>query len=149
METRMSRNLKILPIIAALIVMAVFAALLGISLVDQSQPQSFPLHQQPVLVSPGDFELYYVARTVFSVINIVLLVALISNYFNIYIKTRSEFTIGLLLFAVFFLMKEIAWSPFVVKGFGFGMFGLGPFAFLPDVFECIALSVLVYLSVKY
>jgi hypothetical protein len=33
--------------------------------------------------------------------------------------------------------------------FGFRPFGLGPFAMLPDIFTCIALSVLLYLTIKY
>jgi hypothetical protein len=37
----------------------------------------------------------------------------------------------------------------VIGAFGFGLFGLGPFALLPDLFEFVALSVLLYLSVKY
>jgi len=50
---------------------------------------------------------------------------------------------------VFFLIKDITWSPFIVRFAGFDVFGLGPFAFLPDLFELIALSVLLYLSVEY
>ena len=78
-----------------------------------------------------------------------LLIVLIFNYVSIYLKTKSEFTIGLILFSVFFLIKDITWSPFVVHFAGFDVFGLGPFAFLPDLFELIALSVLLYLSVEY
>jgi hypothetical protein len=33
--------------------------------------------------------------------------------------------------------------------FGFIAFGLGPFALLPELFEFLALIVLLYLSVKY
>jgi hypothetical protein len=29
------------------------------------------------------------------------------------------------------------------------LYGLGPFALLPDLFEFVALTVLLYLSVKY
>jgi hypothetical protein len=99
--------------------------------------------------SPGDFELYYTARTILSTVNIVLTVILILNYASIYLKTKSDFTLGLVLFASFFLVKDVAWSPFVIGLIGFGTFGLGPFAFLPDLFEMAALLVLFYLSVKY
>ncbi len=144
----MSRNLKILPIVAALLVMAVFGALLIISLLTQTQFGVFPFRRQ-TLPNPADLELYYLARTVFSTINIALLIVLMITYASIYRKTKSEFTIGLVLFAAFFLVKELTWSPFVIGIMGFGLYGLGPFAFLPDVFECIALSVLLYLSIKY
>jgi hypothetical protein len=54
-----------------------------------------------------------------------------------------------LIFAIVFLMKDIASNPFVIGAFGFRLYGLGPFALLPDLFEFVALTVLLYLSVKY
>jgi predicted membrane protein len=104
---------------------------------------------QPPEYIPGDIELFYIARTVLSAVNITLLVVLIVTYASIYIKTRSEFTIGLLIFATVFLMKDLASNPFVIGAFGFRLYGLGPFALLPDLFEFVALTVLLYLSVKY
>jgi hypothetical protein len=101
------------------------------------------------MVNPGDIELYYTARTILSTVNMVLTVVLIFNYVGIFLKTKSEFTLGLTLFATFFLIKDISWSPFIIGWAGFGMFGLGPFAFLPDLFEMAGLLVLFYLSVKY
>ena len=88
-------------------------------------------------------------RTVLSTVNIVLTAVLIFNYASIYSKTKSEFTLGLMLFAFMLLIKDITLSPFVIALGGFGIFGLGPFAFLPDLFEMSALLVLFYLSVKY
>ena len=99
--------------------------------------------------NPADLEFYYIARTVVSTINIALLVFLIATYVTIYSKTRSQFTIGLLIFAIIFLIKDLTESPFITGAFGFSVYGLGPFALLPDVFELAALSVLLYLSVKY
>lgn len=146
----MSRNLKLLVLLALMVALAGLAVIIAAYQFDSHQNTRpvFPFGQ-PFRLNPGDLELYYVARTVFSSINIVLLIILIINYASIYIKTKSEFTIGLMLFALFFLMKDIAWSPLVVFIAGFNVFGLGPFAFLPDLFELIALTVLLYLSVKY
>jgi len=144
----MSGNLKTVIIIAALIVIAASAALLAALAI--ANPQSFPF--RPVLPqegNPADIELFYVARTVISTINVALLIVLVINYAGIYLKTRSEFTIGLLIIAIAFLIKDLTSSPLVVGAFGFGLFGLGPFAFLPDLFELIALSALLYLSIKY
>ncbi|HEX7482470.1 MAG TPA: hypothetical protein VF350_03275, partial [Candidatus Bathyarchaeia archaeon] len=59
------------------------------------------------------------------------------------------FTVGLIIFALAFLLKDIASHPFVVGLFNFRAYGLGPFAFLPGLFELTALSVLLYLSVRY
>ncbi|MCW3999471.1 MAG: hypothetical protein NWE93_04470 [Candidatus Bathyarchaeota archaeon] len=97
----------------------------------------------------GDFEFFYLALAVISTINIALLVIVLFTYINIYHKTRSPFTVGLIIFALAFLLKDIASSPFVAGLFSFRAYGLGPFAFLPGVFEFTALSVLLYLSVKY
>jgi hypothetical protein len=146
---QMSRNLKILILLTILLAAAAVAVITASYLTDQLNQNTFPFVRRTYFPNPADLDFYYVARTIFSTINIVLLIVLIVNYVSIYIKTRSEFTIGLVLFAVFFLVKDITWSPFVVRFAGFDVFGLGPFAFLPDLFELIALSVLLYLSVEY
>ena len=146
----MSRNLKFLALLVIVLALASLAIVIA-SYQFYSQETTNPLFPfgRPFRLNPADLEFYYFARTVFSTINIVLLIVLIINYASIFIKTKSEFTVGLLLFAAFFLMKDIAWSPFVVSIAGFNVFGLGPFAFLPDLFELVALSVLLYLSIKY
>jgi len=137
-------------ILILLVVLLGLSALLAVIITSYQESQnSFFINRHFSMPNPGDFELYYTARTILSTINIVLTVILIFNYASLYHKTKSEFTIGLLLFATFFLIKDIAWSPFVIGLAGFGIFGLGPFAFLPDLFEMAALLVLFYLSVKY
>jgi hypothetical protein len=146
----MSRNLKFLVLLVLMLALASVAVIIAayqFEATTQRRPPS-PF-VQPFRLNLADLEFYYVARTVFSTINIVLLIILIINYALIYAKTKSEFTVGLILFAAFFLMKDIAWSPFIVVFAGFNVFGLGPFAFLPDLFELLALSVLLYLSIKY
>jgi len=153
----MNKNTKIwlFTVITALLAIATLAAFWATYTINQPRPSPsgsphFPFRTidiQPT--NPADIELFYIARTVFSTVNIALLIALITTYTGIYIKTRSQFTIGLLIFATAFLIKDIASSPFVIRVFGFGMSGLGPFAFLPDLFELAALSVLLYLTVKY
>lgn len=144
----MNRVQKILILLAALIGLTALLAII-ISSYQTNQGPGFPFIPRTYRLNPGDFELYYMARTILSSINIVLTVVLIFNYVSIYLKTKSEFTIGLTLFALFFLIKDIAWSPFIIGLAGFGTFGLGPFAFLPDLFEMAALLVLFYLSVRY
>ncbi len=97
----------------------------------------------------GDFEVFYLVYAIISTINIALLVIVLLTYVNIYYKTRSPFTIGLIIFALAFLLKDISAHPFVTGLFDFRAYGLGPFAFLPGLFELAALSVLLYLSVRY
>jgi hypothetical protein len=154
MENHMNRNMKIwvIAVILAVVAVAILAAIWAITVIyryEFYQP-GFPFRPlQPPGEIPGDIEFFYIARTMISAVNITLLVVLIVTYASIYVKTRSEFTIGLLIFAIVFLMKDIASNPFVIGAFGFRLFGLGPFALLPDLFEFAALSVLLYLSVKY
>jgi len=154
MENRMNRNLKtwLILVILAVIAVAILAAIWAATVIYQSEVYEphFPFRPlQPPGYIPGDIELFYIVRTVLSAINITLLVVLVVTYVSIYIKTRSQFTIGLLIFAIVFLMKDVASNPFVIGAFGFRLYGLGPFALLPDLFEFVALTVLLYLSVKY
>jgi len=145
----MNRRLKLGLIVAVLAVVAVLAT--GGSLILIQQHYTFlerrvPPPSRPL---PGDFELFYVANAIISTINIALLVILIVIYVSLYAKTRSPFTIGLVIFALVFLVRDLTSSPLVTAIYGFRAYGLGPFAFLPSLFELAALSILLYLSVKY
>ncbi len=97
----------------------------------------------------GDIELFYTIKTVFSTINMTLVIILLLTYIDIYRKTKSDFTVGLIIFSMILLLYTVASNPIMHWAFGFRAFGLGPFAMLPDLFTCIALVVLLYLSVKY
>jgi len=146
----MNRKQAIFVLLITLLVLSASAAVLMTFYQTEVQsPQQFPFGPRIYSPNPADLELYYWARTILSTINIVLISVLITSYVSIYLRTKSEFTIGLLLFATFLLIKEVAWSPFVIGVLGFGLFGLGPFAFLPDLFEMAALLVLFYLNIKY
>jgi hypothetical protein len=148
MKHDMNKNLRTLIIIATLAVVAILATLWATS---TSWLPHFPFerHMPPPYSIPGDIEFFYTAQTVVSTINVTLLVFLLLTYVNIYRKTRSEFTIGLVIFSMVFLLNALASNPLVMWAFGFRAFGLGPFALLPDLFTLVALSVLLYLSVKY
>ncbi len=96
----------------------------------------------------GDIELYYTAKTVLSTINATLLVFLLITYVDIYKKLKSEFTIGLIIFSMVLLLYALVSNPLMQSIFGFRGIGLGPFAMLPDLFTCLALVVLWYLTMK-
>ncbi|MDR0373535.1 MAG: hypothetical protein LBI79_08285 [Nitrososphaerota archaeon] len=146
----MNRKQAIFVLLIALLVLSACAAVLVALYQGEARSHpNFPFGPRVYRPNPADIELYYWARTILSTINIVLITVLIASYISIYSRTKSEFTIGLLLFASFLLIKDIAWSPFIIGALGFGIFGLGPFAFLPDLFEMAALLVLFYLNVKY
>jgi hypothetical protein len=141
---------KIAILLIVLVALTATAAVLLVEYQDSLRRSQFPFSPRQVYtINPADIELFYTVRTVFSTVNIVLIVILIVNYVSIYQKTRSEFSFGLLLFSVMLLIKDITLSPFVIAFSGFGLFGLGPFAFIPDLFEMAALLVLFYLSIKY
>ena len=148
MEKQMSYRFKVGIILTIIATVAVVTALWA--LVALHEP-TFLVRRAPPPGGfvPGDFEYFYVAFTIISTINIALLVIVLISYLGIYNKTRSPFTVGLIIFAAAFLLKDIASHPFVTGLFRFSAYGLGPFAFLPGVFELAALSVLLYLSVKY
>jgi len=149
MEKQMDKRLKIGIIFVILIVVAILAT---VWVVIQTRPQ-FPGLQQRGLPPPGvisgDFEFFYASYTILSTINIALLVILTIIYLDIYKKTRSHFTIGLVIFGLAFLMKDLTSSPLIISLFRFRAYGLGPFEFLPGLFEFFALSILLYLSVRY
>jgi len=147
MKNRMNKSMRIWLILATLIVVAILAALWA------SSTFWFPrypweLRPRPLENIPGDIEFFYTAKTVVSTVNVTLSIILLLIYINIYEKTRSEFTIGLIIFSMVFLLNALASNPFLIWVFGFRPFGLGPFALLPDLFTFVALAVLLYLSIK-
>jgi hypothetical protein len=144
----MNKRLRLGLVVAIIAAAAIFAAFWALN-INQPTFSPFQPRSPPSVGISGDFEYFYVVFTVISTINIALLVILVLIYADIYNKTRSHFTIGLVIFAVVFLMKDLFSSPFVIGLFSYRAYGLGPFAFLPGIFEFAALSVLLYLSIKY
>jgi len=149
MEPRMNRNMRTWLILVTLVVVAILAALWATSTAwfVPSPWQRRPW--EPPHEIPWDIELFYAAKAVVSAINVTLAIFLLLTYVNIYRKTRSEFTIGLIIFSAVFLLNALASNPLVIWAFGFTAIGLGPFAMLPELFTCGALMVLLYLSIKY
>jgi hypothetical protein len=151
MKHYMNKNMRTWLLLPTLIVVAILAALWATSTfwfppsLWERRARALP----PQYNIPGDIEFFYTAQTVVSTINVTLLVFLLLTYIDVYRKTRSEFTIGLIIFSMAFLLTALASNPLVIWAFGFRPFGLGPFALLPDLFTCGALIVLLYLSVKY
>jgi hypothetical protein len=149
MSIHMNKNVKIgLVITVALIAIAIIAAFWASATIPFSP--EFPERRFPPSGQIfGDFEFFYVAQTVLSTVNIALLIFLLATYIDVYRKTRSQFTFGLIIFSLVFLLRTLTANPLFMWVFGFRAFGLGPFALLPDLFEFVALSVLLYLSAKY
>jgi hypothetical protein len=148
MKRYMNKNGRIWLVLVVLIVVAIMSALWAES-TSWFPPSPFEHRLPPPRDIPGDIEFFYTAKTVVSMINATLLVFLLLTYIDIYRKTRSEFTIGLTIFSGVLLLNALASNPLVIWIFGFRPVGLGPFAFLPDLFTFGALVILLYLSVKY
>ena len=142
-------SIWLIVIVVGLIVIAGLAAIWAIWTLE-SPDYNFPFSPRPPSqLNVADLEFYYIVRAVLSTVNTALLVFLIATYAALYSKTRSEFTIGLIIFALVFLVKDVSSSPFVIDVFRFRISGLGPFALIEPLLELLALSVLLYLSVKY
>lgn len=95
-----------------------------------------------------NFEIHVSIKSAITLINIVIAVILIGMYVKIYREVRSDFTVGLIVVMFALLVYAITSNPFVQYLFTFRGFGLGPFMSIPDVFTTVALSVLLYLSLK-
>lgn len=153
-KSRMWLLLFLLPILVAVAVLAAaWAAATFWSPRVFMQPPEFPhipdWGTNRIYIVQGDLEFYYMAKTVFSTLNITVLIFLIAVYIDLYRKTRSEFTVGLIIFSAALLLYALASNPILIRAFGFRPIGLGPFALLPDLFAFAALIVLLYLSLKY
>jgi len=147
MNKRSRTRIALAILLVAMLALVAFFAAFWVTLLHLPQfPRRVP---PPAGVVPGDFELFYTAYTVVSTLNIALLVILIAIYADIYRKTRSPFTIGLVIFGVVFLVKDLTASPLLIATLGYRAFGLGVFEFLPGLFEFVALSILLYLSIRY
>lgn len=92
-----------------------------------------------------------------AVCNIIVLLFLLENFYHIYKEIRSNFTLGLLIFTVLFLIKNLVHAflvlPFIVMGDIHAIPIIGNkiviISLLPDLLELIALSIFLYLSRKY
>jgi uncharacterized membrane protein (UPF0182 family) len=151
----MNKDTKILTLITVVLVSSILAVFMSAYVINLQQFQNFlPFSRQPQFqpqITFAEIQLINIVKLIFSTINIVLLTVLVLNYVSIYLKTRSGFTVGLLIFAIAFLIKDIAANP-MLAGNRILFPGVGEFALLffilPDFLELVALLVLVYLSIK-
>jgi hypothetical protein len=153
METDMQKKPRTPLVLATLIVIAVvvIAVLATLWATSPTHFGSSPFGPPPFPPTHirGDIQLFYTLQTVVSIVNVTLSIILLLMYVNIYRKTQSEFTIGLIIFSAVLLLHAFVSIPLLHRVFGFYDFGLGPFAVLPDLFTCLALAVLLYLTFKY
>jgi predicted lysophospholipase L1 biosynthesis ABC-type transport system permease subunit len=142
----MDKNTKRWLVLAAIVLAAVLVAVYDVTTYMPSPP---PLSIRRGRITQGDIEIFYMGKSVVSTVNVALLIFLLATYIDLYRKVQSEFTIALTVFSMVLLLYALASNPIVYRIFGFHAFGLGPFAILPDIFSCIAVGILIYLSFKY
>jgi hypothetical protein len=94
------------------------------------------------------FTISFMAGIVFNSINIFLLIGLLWVYGNTYAHTKSNFMLGLIFFIGVLLIQSIFSLPILHVFFGYSTYGLGPFGFLPNLFETFALIILLLLSME-
>lgn len=92
------------------------------------------------------FPYLLLAKTALAATNAILLTILFLIYIKIYRTTKSQFSIGLIIFTVALLLYSLTSNPLIHGLAGFRLSGLGPFTMLPDLFTCIASAILLYLS---
>ena len=134
----------VLAALIAVILLSVFWSSVNLPL-----PPPFSSRGRPPMIPPADVELFYILKTVFSTLNVTLLVFLLMTYLLMYIREKLEFTLWLAIISTALLLNALTSNPFVQWIFGFRAFGLGPFAMLPDIFTLIVLTILLYLTMKY
>ncbi len=151
MKMYMSSKIKIGLTFILIAAVGLFAALWAFT-VETNTPLLEPRPFRPPTSNfnfRGDLEVFYIAKTVISSINLTLVIVLLGTYVSLYRKTKSEFVIGLIVFTLVLLLYTLVSNPIVMYLAGFRAFGLGPFAMLPDLFASIALVILLYLTLKY
>ena len=147
MKNQMNKNTRVWLMFVTIIVVTLLTTFWVVIYRPTGAP--FDPRRWPIRDIRGDIELFYTIKTLVSTINATLLVFLLITYVDIYGQTKSDFTIGLLVFSLVLLLYALVSNPIVHWIFGFRGVGLGPFAVLPDLFTCAALAVLLYLTLKY
>jgi len=88
-------------------------------------------------------------KAVITVVNIILLLCLLVIYARNYEQIKSKFALGLIAFVILLLVQAFTSNPFVHVMWGFRHINaLGLFTVVPDLFEFVALGILLYISLK-
>ena len=88
-------------------------------------------------------------KVIATVGNIILLLCLLVIYAKNYEQIKSKFALGLIAFIILLLVQAFTSNPFVHVLWGFRHINaLGLFMILPDLFEFVALAILLYISLR-
>jgi len=90
----------------------------------------------------------YRLGTIIICMNIFLLLGLLAIYADSFKKTKSRFICGLLLFIGVLFIQSVFSLPILQAGLGFRGYDISLFGVLPNLFETIAITILLYLSME-
>jgi hypothetical protein len=99
-------------------------------------------------IERSDPTIYLTIGTAVATVNLVIAVLLIVLYFQVYKEVKSDFTIGLIVVMFSFLLYALFSNPMIHDLFGFRAIGIGPFAWIPNLFAMVAMFILLYLSLE-
>ena len=141
MEKDTRNAIIVLMIVVAAIVGAVFGNLMAVQFDREDPPDREDIEKD-------DFTIYRTMAAAVATVNLVIALVLILLYMEVYRDVKSDFTVGLILVMMSFMLYALFSNPLIHSVFGFRAFGLGPFAIIPNIFAMIAMSTLLYLSLK-
>jgi len=161
-KNMISPKAKVLIVIASLIFIGIVVGFIfstiGFNFIKDAIQQS---GYQATAAQERRFSLLYTVSMIINCVDIILLIGILWIYLDSYRKTKSSFMLGLTLFigvlftrsivtlvTVHSLFIEYVRSiPVLTKAFVIGG-GFGTFSFFLNVFEIIAISILLYLSME-
>ncbi len=112
-------------------------------MVNNGPPVPGPVFPHQFIVQP----ILYL-DTLVSLANIVLLILLLYVYWGNYRKIKSDFTLGLIMFAGLLLLQNILFSSFLLFHQAFRVSQLGIPLFIMNITEFLALAILLTITWK-
>lgn len=118
-----------------------------------SQPERPPRPPFDWNISPEEMErlrailpLYFNVKAAINTLNSILILSLVVIHIDIYRRTGTKFSLGLVVFSTALLLYTIMANPLVHGVLGFRRIGFGPLLIVPDLLTLFASAVLIYLS---
>lgn len=134
-------------IVLVLVIAGIAAALFGLIMANLFLPHP----DLPFPSPPEDFENIrggILLKTMISFVNTALIIFLLVMYVDIYRKMKTQFTLGLILVMISFLLYAVTSNPLLHLLFGYYGSILGPFTIIPDIFTTFALVVLIFITLE-
>lgn len=89
---------------------------------------------------------FFTVKAVVDTLNSVLILGIVMIHLNLYRRTGTKFSLGLVIFSTALLLYTISANPLLHTLFGFSRIGIGPMLIIPDLLTLIASAILLYLS---